>query len=300
MTNLSFRRLFAATSVASLVVIAIFAFYSKNESFSTRIRRVASSPSSFAPTEDALHCRISLFHMTHAASAEPTSTTKRSQLFMCSPVENGLTVGDAEYEISLDDTTRQLYFDKMTDELELVVSIQGAKIDEEKQQVVIPEGAAIVPHENHQVRRKLVSSTGTVEALGVLVRLSDASPTYSVSEYYQILFQNGVSLKNQYKSCSFGKMSVEPTRAGVIEVTVNLSSRTSRNALVNAATQEAVKYLNDNGYGSYGSLPDYADMTLLVIPSDEDWLAYANFGGCISVYNDRWGGYIASMMHETG
>ena len=87
----------------------------------------------------------------------------------------------------------------------------------------------------------------------------------------------------------------------MIDVRVDLpSSVGNHQTVVNAAAEAATRYLYDNNYGSYAQIRDYADMVLYIVPNMGNWLAYGSVGGGVSVYNGQWGGFISSIMHETG
>ena len=128
-------------------------------------------------------------------------------------------------------------------------------------------------------------------------RITDAGIAPALAAH----IQETVSLRNQYSACSSGKLHVEPSSLGAIDVRVNqYSSQSNNKQAVNEATTAALVQVNSQTGQSYTSLLDYADMVLFVTPELGDFLAYASVGGGQSVYNDKWGGFVASQMHETG
>jgi hypothetical protein len=150
---------------------------------------------------------------------------------------------------------------------------------------------------------------------------------YSKDELYRIVFQERVSIRNQYRACSFGKLRVEPSSLGVVTARVNRNTfqSTNKNA-VNDAAAAALAYVNSATGQSYESLTEYADMILYddllrccsllalpagyltmcsdsncsyVTPAMGDFLAYASVGGGQSVYNDKWGGFVGKKTRNS-
>jgi hypothetical protein len=131
--------------------------------------------------------------------------------------------------------------------------------------------------------------------------MNDKQPIYGKDELYRIAFQDQVSIRNQYRACSFGKLRVEPSSLGVVNARVNRNTFQSTNKqAVNDASEAALGLVNSATGQSYTSLTEFADLILYVTPQMGDFLAYASVGGGQSVYNDKWGGFVASHMHETG
>lgn len=244
-----------------------------------------------------LTCRLSLFEIAFMETSYHTS-----HAHTCSPMVNGEAT-DLEYKIDVDDTTADAFQQSVQDGVHCIVTVSNATIDEERARVVLSEDSVIqvVDPEEHRKRRHLAQKTGSINAMVVRIILSDRAPDFSKSQLYQYTFQNDVSLKNQYRRCSANKLTINPTGAGVIEVNVGMSSSASSHTVINAATTQALRYLSSRGYGSYSSLNAYADLVLFVTPQmGSSWMAYASLGGGTSVFNNRWGGYVATVMHETG
>ena len=247
-----------------------------------------------------LTCRLTLFEF-----LENESQPKSRHAYMCTPVTSGKgAVGDQQYEIltELNDALRKEHKQAMMDGLETFVEITDAVLDPLNAHITLTTSSEIRLSEQHRKRRrKLAPKEGSLKALVVRIVMNDKQPMYDKSELYQITFQERVSLRGQYAACSFGKLQVQPTALGVVDARVNqYSTRTSNKAAVNEATTAALSYVNAQTSSQYTSLLEYADMVLFVTPDLGDWLAYASVGGGTSVFNDKWGGFVASVMHETG
>jgi type II secretory pathway pseudopilin PulG len=263
----------------------------------------SSSSSSFSGHggyHDEITCRLSLYEFIDSQD----HPNQKRPAYMCSPVLPNGKVGDREYEVSaVDDSLRAEHRQTMDDGLETFVTITKCVVNEETAHVRLTDGSQIslssVYHRKR--RRKLAVAEGTLKALVVRIVMNDKQPMYSRDDLYRITFQESVSLRNQYSACSSGKLRVEPSSLGAIEVRVNqYSSQSSNKQAVNEATTAALAHVNSQTGQSYTSLMDYVDMVLFVTPELGDFLAYASVGGGQSVYNDKWGGYVASQMHETG
>lgn len=170
---------------------------------------------------------------------------------------------------------------------------------------VVPDWSLVTPlwhNAEVQDKRHMLASSGTYSALGIrVVDSRGKAPTRTEDELYKLWFTDNVSLKWQYHRCSNGKVTIEPSGLGVITVTVDLNKDSSTaNAMANKAQEKAVAYINSRLGTSYTSVREYSDLVLIVTPEMSWGLAYATFTGGLSVYNNLWGSYIASLMHEVG
>lgn len=247
-----------------------------------------------------LTCRLSLYEFIDSQD----HPNQKRPAYMCSPVLSNGKVGDREYEVStVGDNLQTEHRQTMDDGLETFVTITKCVVDEAGARIRLTDGSQInLSSAYHRKRRrKLAAAEGTLRALVVRIVLNDKQPMYSRDDLYRITFQEAVSLRSQYSACSSGKLRVEPSSLGAIDVRVNqYSSQSNNKQAVNEATTNALAYVNSQTGQSYSSLMDYVDMVLFVTPELGDFLAYASVGGGQSVYNDKWGGYVASHMHETG
>ena len=221
--------------------------------------------------------------------------------YQCTPIVDGVETSFA-HDILLDDATIQEYTTRKQEGQDVTVSISNAYVDESQAQVVLSSDSSItfLQSDFRKRRRKLLTSNGSYRMLVVRVQLVNAAPTFSASQLYDYIFQQAVSLKNQYYACSFGKLQISPAPLGVISVYVPLSTGNSQSSVVNAAQTAALNYINSVYRSSYTDIHQHTDMIMFVLPPMGNWLAYATVGGSTSVYNDKWGGYVASNMHETG
>ncbi|GKY94366.1 hypothetical protein MPSEU_000402500 [Mayamaea pseudoterrestris] len=222
-------------------------------------------------------------------------------VFHCNPIVDGVETSDA-HTLELDEATAQLYSSRAEGGQDVTATITNAYIDDLQAQVILSSDSTItfLQADFRKRRRKLIESTGSYSMLVIRVELMNAAPTFSASQLYSYIFAQAVSLKNQYYACSAGKLVISPAPAGAITVRVSLSTGNSQQSVVNAAQTAAVSYLNSVYGQRYTDLHEHADMFMFVLPYMGNWLAYATVGGSTSVYNDKWGGYVASNMHETG
>jgi hypothetical protein len=226
-----------------------------------------------------LECRLNLYEFL-------MNNDERSHKFMCTPFLSGGKEGDQSYYLELDEERTQDYLQRLHNDEDVILSLSEASVDEEDSKIVLSSDSevSLVDHGTRRflARRKLNEATGVAHALAIIIRMPGGRNKYDESYLYKLLYQDTVSLKNQYKRCSFGKFVVEPSYLGVITVDVNMypDNRKIQTA-VNAATGPALEAIRNRGEGTYGSLQDYADMILYILPEMDDWVAYAQFGGTL-------------------
>lgn len=244
---------------------------------------------------DDITCRLSFFEFRYQ------NDVRLRNAHTCSPMVNG-AFGDLEYEILIDDATVQAYSHHTQNGYDCIISVTKATIDERNARIILsPESEfTLLDPEQHKRRRKLAASIGSLRVLVIRITVKDKQCQYSASDLYRYVFSDSVSVKHQYQRCSFNKLIINPTEIGVMEVFVDLYSSSSSQEVINAASVQALSYLSSRGYGTYSSIRDFADLMIFVTPDLGPWLAYASVGGGTSVFNDRWGGYLATLMHETG
>lgn len=135
---------------------------------------------------------------------------------------------------------------------------------------------------------------------------NDAQTTDSESAISDQIFNNGNgahNLQSQYSACSYDQLNFVKTQQfpniigndGVHTLTISndvigLADGTVRNAVTAAGDDE------------FGTLSDAADYVMLCLPpgTSGGWIAYAYVNHWLSVYNDKWCGYISGQMHEIG
>jgi hypothetical protein len=295
---LTFRSCEAAESATAALNRA------NHREYNLRRRRASSNITENVRTYfDQLTCRLSLYEF---IDSQDHPNQKRSA-YMCSPVlvESGGKVGDKEYEVmtAIDDSLQTEHLQALQDGLETYITITRCQVDEGQGMIRITGSSRIsIDSTYHRTRRrKLASKEGTLRALVIRIVMNDKQPMYSKDELYRITYQEPVSLRNQYKACSFGKLRVEPSSLGVVDARINrYATQTTNKQAVNDATAAALDYVNSQTGQSYTSLNEYADLLLYVTPEMGEFLAYGSIGGGQSVYNDKWGGFVSSHMHETG
>ena len=160
-------------------------------------------------------------------------------------------------------------------------------------------------------RRRLTSTTGTLNTLVVRVNALDRQPA-PATILSEDIFQDEWCLKSQYNRCSYNQLRIQeyqpgvvnsyvptaPNAPGVVEININ------KNAVGNTKEQmqaDANAKLREMfGVSDPGNL---FDLVLFCMPpdlSDGDWLAYAYIGRWDSYYNDDWCQAMSSQMHEVG
>jgi len=176
---------------------------------------------------------------------------------------------------------------------------------------------------HRQQQRRLVSgkpsSIGTLTALMIRVTTDDAEPYFAADELHHFTFQSEVSLSRQMNRCSFGKLKIQPTKWGVVDVRLEgiMARGQPYDSIVNSVYPSALEEIarssrNDGDTSSENvfdnanvqSIRELADLILIVLPpgtsSGDDWAAQASVGGYQSVYNDKWGAKVSCIMHEVG
>jgi hypothetical protein len=272
-----------------------------------------SSDSSSTATD--LWCKIVVFDVLYAqtaadeAAATETTTTTTDVFYGCYPL-TGNIVSELHYTVQLPNAI--VAAQPAPDNLDQWwVAVPGGTIDTVNAAVVVPDATTMYTAsgppagrrlsqqqlDRHHSRR-LASATGDLTVLVVYIRTRDADPSFSTDTAYETVFSNPVSLKNQFKACSQGKLILNPTALSVLDVTVPMSVNADKNAIVTAAEKIAVAKIDD---ASITNTRQYADLVMYIVPpGNGDWLAYASVGGGMSVYNDEWGKYLSAMAHEIG
>ncbi len=212
--------------------------------------------------------------------------------YVCNPIVDNVPT-DLEYRIEVSNEIQQL----VALHGEVVVTLQDAVFDDSME--ITYSTAIHMPDVSlsHTIRRKLALSTGRLKLLPILITDSSGlTPMYNSNDLYDLLFVGAGSVKQQYSACSFGKLSIEPTTVGVLQVRVDVSvSENDSNKLTNAAAVAALRQLP-----GITSLTDYADLLVFVTPKMPGFLAYATMQGARSVYNNQYAGYLGVIMHEIG
>jgi hypothetical protein len=251
------------------------------QSFARRALRFSTDHQDFEGPAVPLECRLNLYEFV-------MNNDERSHKFMCTPFLSGGKEGGQSYYLELDDERTQDYLHRLHNDEDVILSLSEASVDEEDSKIVLSldsEVSLVDPGTRRFLaRRKLTKAKGQARALAIIIRMPGGRNEYDERSLYQLLYQDTVSLKNQYKRCSFGKFVVEPSNLGVITVDVNMypDNRKIQRA-VNAAMAPALEMIRNRGEGTYESLQDYADMILYILPEMDDWVAYATVGGTLII-----------------
>jgi hypothetical protein len=247
-----------------------------------------------AELKDSLICQITLVEIQFDRSSAADRSTQDEDFFECSPVQDN-EVSDMSYRIDLSsiDTTS----DERLLQGELFVSVYGGRI--EGDDVILTKGSivsVVPPPVGFQSRRHLVAKTGTLSVLVLRISTNDSSPSLSADEFHKLIFEDEVSLQKQYAACSFGKLNLIPTEYGVLDLYLNATAEgTKPISLVSKANEALRERLN------IVKTTDASDLLLMIMPPGTgDWAAFSGVGHPRSVYNDMWGGYSSSLLHEVG
>jgi hypothetical protein len=243
---------------------------------------------------DLLICQITLVEVQYDRSSTVDRSTQHGDFFECTPVQDN-EVSDLSYRIDLSS------IDTTTDERllhgELFVSVHGGRIEGDDVILSKESVVSVVPlPEGFQSRRHLVAKTGTLSVLVLRISTNDSTPSLSADEFHKLIFEDEVSLQKQYAACSFGKLNLVPTDYGVLDLYLNTTVEGATPiSLVSMANQALRERLG------IAKTTDASDLLLMIMPPGTgDWAAFSGVGHPRSVYNDLWGGYSSSLLHEVG
>jgi len=224
----------------------------------------------------------------------------RETEYTCNPVTGDGYISELTYGLEIPEVgdLKEAYREFSNLGLDLFITIEGGTLSEDS--VIVPEGYHVQPTpmpnnvRNRPQRHRRLSrpdSEGDLTAIVLRIIAQDGEPDISAEKLYELTFESDVSLKEQMKRCSFGKLRIEPTRwGGVVDVHVNSTADgNSRRALVNSA------------YASFDDVRSMADFIMFVLPPGTgDWGAFAATPGQQSVFHNEWGGFIGATAHEIG
>ena len=289
MTATSTKRFTITFVIVFLACFAVvFGGTVKTENESQGLRKNNAEP------KDSLICQITLVEVQYDRSSTADQSSQHGDFFECTPVQDS-ELSDLSYRIDLSS------IDTTTDERllhgELFVSVYGGRIEGDdvilsKKSVV----SVVPPPAGFQSRRHLVAKTGTLSVLVLRISTNDSTPSLSADEFHKLIFEDEVSLKKQYSACSFGKLNLVPTEHGVLDLYLNTTAEGATPiSLVSMANQALRERLG------IAKTTDASDLLLMIMPPGTgDWAAFSGVGHPRSVYNDLWGGYSSSLLHEVG
>jgi len=266
------------------------------------------APNDGKPAHNPLICQVMLNHVLHEPGQEHGRDHINNAMYTCHPVFNG-TVTPLMYELNDDVLTPNIkreHHRRLMERQDMFISIPAAILVEQGSKVVVMDSdnlnVEIVqgPITDDRNNRQLQEAIGTLKVLVLRIISSDSEPSVSAEQLYNLMFVDDISMKNQFHRCSFGKLNVEPTRYGVLDVPIKMNVQgLERTDVVNKAYQVAPDLLRST---SVSDVREIADAVMFVLPPGTagSWTAFGTIGGKQSMYNDRWASYIGATMHEIG
>mmetsp|Transcript_10951 Transcript_10951/g.18152 ORF Transcript_10951/g.18152 Transcript_10951/m.18152 type:complete len:732 (-) Transcript_10951:95-2290(-) len=234
---------------------------------------------------------------------EMLNSAENDEEYMCMPIVDDV-VSEFAYPLTLPPSFLDEYADKLYASDRDILIERGQLIDEDH--VRIPDDALI-----QLVRASRVVTVAdeyvTRKMLIVRVSTEDREPSLNATQLSEKTFAlRDYTMRSQYLACSHGKLAFNPyvppantlttISGGVLDVKLNMKADgTSRIALTNAAIAAT-----QNALGT--KLADVVDNVIICHPPGSlgGWVAYAFPNNVVSVYNDKWCGYVSSTMHEVG
>jgi hypothetical protein len=240
------------------------------------------------------------------------NTNEHSNFYTCNPVtfrddDTTYDVPEAHYTLELPKPLQQEYGERIARKEDTYLSVPDGGLVNATIYVPNPNAVSFIslPGKNSRSRKlegAFWNNGARLKLLPIRILTSDAmTPSFKVDDMYKYLFADANSLKWQFHRCSTGQLTVEPTDIGVLNVHVDSPSSSDRSVLVNEATTAAIRKIGVRQGTTLSSLLDYADLIMFITPPmGDDWVAFGSVGGRTSVYNDKWGAYLAVQMHEMG
>ena len=200
--------------------------------------------------------------------------------YACNPVSDNGYISSESFTLDLPDRILKEYGYRLEEGFSLYVEIPDATLTSDSVLVHSEDQMRVVePPSNLQHRRRLnrPSTIGSLDVIVIRITANDSEPSYSAHDLYNIMFDDGISMRSQFRMCSNGNLDIRPTVHGVMNVKVNLSvSENSHGAFVNAATVAADALLPSGSR----SVRDVADLVLFVVPPGTgSFAAYATVNG---------------------
>jgi hypothetical protein len=191
-----------------------------------------------------------------------------------------------------------------------MISVPGGKLldDDDEPFVSIPDNSTITVVESFESRQRRLSITGNHETLVVRVTIDGNDPDPSTTDLAGSVFGLGdnpaeQTMAGQYSACSFGQLQFYPAVGnnilnGVMNIEISKGG----------GTLSILSLLSDLEVAVEDKMPSNIDPDhiMYVIPHGTEfqggtaWVAFAYVGGYSSFYNNMWGDYLSSQMHEVG
>lgn len=213
--------------------------------------------------------------------------------FMAVPIMEGLE-SSFFYSIELPEDI-ETYYESLIESGKLYVSIKSATIEDKT--VKYSDASAITVLDEVPVHNRKLTATGTRSLAVLRVSMQSGSKrdfSYSVKEIKDHIFNDEVSLKNQFALCSNGDLTIQD--AGVYQVTVpgTIGSYTNAAAVRNKALEILAQ---QQGVSTANALADHV-MVMLPPNNFPGFVGNAGVNHWVSTVNDLWSLDVMVYMHE--
>lgn len=283
---------------------------------------VDSSNSTFLASDPSRRRRLSSFYP-NGEEVVPVDTENR--IFGPNTLECIITTVDTMYPTAAEDAIRQLEDDfacipehnrdlllliELPDWLiaahapaietgMLRVAIQGAKAGN-FHVLLQPDAEFTVLEDPHEARRlqmlNVVPQVGVLSLIIVRVSVRNSEPPMSLKKLERVLFEDNISVRNQYAACSFGKLTFEFKNGIDLFVDNRIGTFGSGAALLDSAQRVLLKRRPE-----VTSLEQVADRVLYCLaPGTPGWIANAGLGHYRININGEWCLSLSAVMHELG
>jgi hypothetical protein len=197
----------------------------------------------------------------------------------------------------------------VSDKIGSTVVLTNVELDRSNSHIRMTKQSKIQNARKGSLRqRSLAITQGSREVLVVRVEYRRRTPQLSSEDLAGRIFgigskQVGLSVAEQFRACSFGKLEMVPFEGqgiedGVAQVSINTAVSGS-NSVLTLQNLVVAKVKATWEIGQLGHL-------IIVMPDaglryyGGAFLAYAYFNSAVSVYNDQWAGRLSGVMHELG
>ena len=210
-------------------------------------------------------------------------TKEHSSFYACNPITlHGDTydITEAQYTLELNESLKEEYKIRRAAKQDTFLSIPDGEILSNNASIYAPNPSDVrfISLSGENSRRKLNvefwNNGAKLRLLPIRILTNDGkTPTYNGDDLYKFIFADSNSLKWQFHRCSIGKLNIEPTNIGVLNVNVDKPASSDTTALVNEATTVAIQMLSNlEGKSSISSLTDYADLIMFITPPTGGWV----------------------------
>ena len=243
---------------------------------------------------NAVVCRV-----THENTLWPDGNQlNRERIYLCSPIVNGQMLS-IDTAIALPPAIAKDYHEELARGI-LIVAISGAILNESGAMILGFSPSYHVENDssyNHHRQRHLLEPTGTRTV--TIVRISTQSQEHSdsLAHIQETIFGGVTSFVTQMEDCSHGKLKIEQSEHGIIDLVLPQSNADYDNDSTKlvAAAQE---YLVREGYGPGAEL---SDVSIFCLPEGfGSWAARAPMNHWRITMNHGWCLSLSAAMHEHG